>query len=95
MELPISFIHKPPSEYYYETTTFKRNVHAIWLCRNSNYSLIGRSSRTIWGFYNSTKGKYYSPVTSTKQGDPVEIDRTTPYSAMVRHLNPLETLLYG
>ena len=28
-------------------------------------------------------------------GNPVDIDRTTPYSAMVRNYNPLESVLYG
>ncbi len=87
--------HNPPEGYYYETTNFKRNVFAIWICRDSSYSLINRSSKSIWGFYNPTKRQYYSPITSTKQGSPVELSQTTPYSAMVLNLNPLETLLYG
>ena len=95
MELPPSFIHLPPDEYNYETTTFKRNVLAIWICRHSSYSLIGRGTRSIWGFYNTRKEQYYSPLTSTKQGNPVDIDRTTPYSAMVPNYNPLESVLYG
>ena len=51
--------------------------------------------RSIWGFFNTKTEEYLSPINSTKQGNPVDIHRTTPYSAMVPDLNPLEIVLYG
>jgi hypothetical protein len=87
--------HEAPEGYFYEVKTFKRNVVSIWLCSNTRSYFTDRIRLpTIWGFYNTRKRQYYSPLTSTKQGDPVEIDRTTPYSAMVPKLNPLEMALY-
>ena len=96
MELPVSFIHHPPENCNYEIKSFKRNLLAIWLLDYSYYNYTDNSPiKTIWGFYNSRKEQYYSPINSTKQGDSVDIHRTTPYSAMVRKLNPLEMALYG
>ena len=95
MELPVSFIHHPPENCNYEIKSFKRNLLAIWLLDYSYYNYTSNSPiKTIWGFYNSRKEQYYSPINSTKQGDPVDIHITTPYSAMVIKRNPLETLLY-
>ena len=95
MELPVSFIHHPPENCNYEIKSFKRNLLAIWLLDYSYYNYTNISPiKTIWGFYNSRKEQYYSPINSTKQGDPVDIHTTTPYSAMVIKRNPLEMLLY-
>ena len=95
MELPVSFIHHPPENCNYEIKSFKRNLLAIWLLDYSYYHYTDNSPiKTIWGFYNSRKEQYYSPINSTKQGDPVDIHTTTPYSAMVIKRNPLEMLLY-
>ena len=96
MELPVSFIHHPPDNCNYETKHFRVHVISIWLCdfNHFNYTDV-RPIKTIWGFYNTRKEQYYSPLTSTKQGDPVDIYKTTPYSAMVPNLNPLESVLYG
>ncbi len=96
LELPPSFIHLPPEGYTYEVLPHKSNVIGIWT--NSTYRFEhngGLPSHCIWGFYNTREGQYYSPINSTKQGDSVDIHRTTPYSAMVRKLNPLEMALYG
>jgi len=95
MELPVSFIHHPPENCNYEIKSFKRNLLAIWLLDYSYYNYTSNSPiKTIWGFYNSRKEQYYSPINSTKQGNPVDIHTTTPYSAMVIKRNPLEMLLY-
>ena len=95
MELPVSFIHHPPENCNYEIKSFKRNLLAIWLLDYSYYNYTNISPiKTIWGFYNSRKEQYYSPINSTKQGDPVDIHTTTPSTAMVIKRNPLEMLLY-
>ena len=91
--LPFDFPHQPPKECEYKVQPFKRNIIAIWL-HNYTVTLSGNPySPTIWGFYSTKKGQYYSPITSTEQGNQVNLNRTTPYSAMVRNLNPLELAL--
>ena len=95
MELPVSFIHHPPENCNYEIKNFRLHIISIWLCDYSYFNYTDRTPiRTIWGFYNTRKEQYYSPLTSTKQGDSVDIHTTTPYSAMVIKRNPLEMLLY-
>ena len=95
MELPPTFIHHPPENYSYEVSSFKRNLISIWILNHSNFTYTNSTPRAIWGFYNTKTAQYLAPINSTKQGNPVDIHRTSPYSAMVPKLNPLETLLYG
>ena len=89
-DLPHDFPHQPPENYSYEVTQFKSNVLAIWLRDHREYSYTTDDVRTIWGFYNTKTGLYSSPINSTKQGDPVDIKDTRPYTAMQLNLNPLE-----
>ena len=96
LELPPTFIHQPPENCSYEVSPFKRNLISIWLLNSTYFHYCdGTAPPTIWGFYNTKTEQYLAPINSTKQGNPVDIHRTTPYSAMVPKLNPLETLLYG
>jgi hypothetical protein len=46
-------------------------------------------SYCIWGFYNTKEQQYYAPINSTKQGNKVDVNDTTPYTAMPLNLNPL------
>ena len=96
IELPYDFPHVAPKGMYYEQTEFKRNVIAIWIHyeRRFNYNL-GDPVRCIWGFWCSKTGKYYAPVNSKTVGDVVKLEDTTPYSAMIPNLNPLERVLFG
>jgi len=96
IELPYDFPHVAPKGMYYEQTEFKRNVIAIWIHyeRRFNYNL-GDPVRCIWGFYDTKKQCYYAPINSTKQGNQVDIESTTPYSSMQLNLNPLEYALYA
>ena len=79
----IEFPHKAPKGYHYEQTDFKRNVVAIWIHydRRFDYNL-GDAVRCIWGFYNTKTKKYHAPVNSKTVGDVVNIEDTSPYSAM-------------
>ena len=90
-ELPPTFCHQPPQGMYYEQTEFKRNVVAIWIHyrRRFDYNL-GDSVRCIWGFYNTKTREYHSPINSSTVGSVVDIKRTSPYSAMIPNLSPLE-----
>lgn len=79
----VEFPHKAPKGYSYEFEEFKLNVQAIWLRHNCTYDYnLGKSVRTIWGFYNSKRKAYFSPINSKSVGKLVDINRTTPYTAM-------------
>lgn len=88
----IEFPHKAPKGMYYEYEEFKRNVTAIWICydREFDYNL-GKPVKCIWGFYDSKKRTYFSPVNSKTIGKCVSIDDTTPYTAMQLKRTPLES----
>jgi ribosomal protein S17 len=75
--------HKAPEGYHYERTDFKSNVIAIWIHfdRRFDYNL-GDTVRCIWGFYNTKTRQFYAPKNSTTIGSVVDINKTTPYSAM-------------
>ena len=93
-ELPASFIHRPPEGYYYRTLQFKRHVLSIWTVHQHGFNYNSHDeSVCIWGFYNTKTDTYYAPINSVKQGDQVDINKTTPYSAMQLKLNPLEQCL--
>ena len=86
------FPHKPPKGYSYEYAEFKRNVIAVWLLCNRQFDYnLGTPTRTIWGFYNSKTKDYHSPVNSKTVGKCVRIEQTSPYSAMIPNLTPLES----
>lgn len=85
------FPHSAPEGMYYEQTEFKRNVIAIWIHyqRRFDYNL-GDSVRCIWGFYNTKTKSYHSPINSSTVGSVVDIECTSPYSAMILKRTPLE-----
>jgi hypothetical protein len=89
LELPPDFIHEEPKGYSYYVREFKRNVVSIWLLHHATYSYSSDPVSTIWGFYNTKKRCYLSPINSTKCGTQVDICNTTPYTAMSLKLNPL------
>jgi len=92
----IEFPHKPPEGYSYETKQHKINMVSIWLCHHYPYVYSSNQRvSTIWGFYNTKKRCYYSPATSSQQGDTVDVSQTTAYSAIIPQYNPLEALLYS
>jgi ribosomal protein S17 len=79
----IEFPHKAPKGYHYEQTDFKRNVVAIWIHYDRRFVYnLGDAVRCIWGFYNTKTKKYHAPVNSKTVGDVVNIEDTSPYSAM-------------
>jgi len=93
MELPPDFIHEPPKNYTYEVESFRRNVLRIWCCNHTKFNYnSGAISKTIWGFYNTKQRTYFAPINSKKCGAVVNIDSTTPYTAMQLNLKGLESL---
>jgi hypothetical protein len=94
MELPNDFPHIAPEGYRYETLQFKRNLVSIWIVHCTGFTYNGHTeSYSIWGFYDTKTGTYYAPINSKTKGKIVDIEDTTPYSAMQLNLNPLEVLL--
>ena len=95
LELPPDFIHEPPKGYHYEVESFRRNVYRIFIVNDGTFTYTDVAPKSIWGFYDVKKRRYSAPINSTKQGDPVDINNTRPYTAMQLNLNPLEAALYG
>lgn len=88
IELP----HIAPEGFSYETESFKRNVVAIWIHNHRRFSYNnGGTARSIWGFYNQKTKQFHSPINSKTIGDVVDLDQTTPYSAMTLKRTPLES----
>ena len=95
-ELPPDFPHSPPKDYKYKVQRKNTSVLSIWTVYQGEYVYnVGEESICIWGFYNPKKQQYYAPINSTKVGDKVSVNDTSPYSAMKKNLNPLEALLYS
>ena len=89
-DLP-NFYTSAPEGYYYEIEDFKRDIVSIWLCSRSTFTYNNNEpSRSIWGFYSISKGKYYSPVNSKTIGAEVDIQLTRKWSAMPILRSPLE-----
>ena len=94
--LPDDFPHKPPKGYRYATLQFKRNVVSIWTVHQHGFVYNGHTEcYCIWGFYNTKEQQYYAPINSSKIGNKVDVNDTTPYTAMPLNLNPLEYALYA
>lgn len=91
-DLTISdFPHTPPDGYTYEFEEVNRSLIGIWLRHQQVYDYnLGKSVRSIWGFYHPKRKEYYAPINSTKKGDVVPISQTRPYTAMQLKITPLE-----
>lgn len=76
--------HSAPSTYHYKfERDFKQNFVAIWLYHNCRYDYnLGKETKSIWGFYNTKTKEFYSPKNSKTIGRIVNINKTTPYTAM-------------
>jgi hypothetical protein len=87
----VEFPHTAPKGYSYEQVPFKRNVVAIWIHNHRKFSYNnGGTATSIWGFYNTKTKCFHSPINSKTVGNQVNIEDTSPYSAMVPKLSPLE-----
>ena len=94
IELPNNFIHEPPKGYHYEVDQFRRNVHRICIINDGTFSYTDVAPKSVWGFYNTKTMESIHPLlTSPSKEITVDINRTTPYTAMQLNLNPLEQCL--
>ena len=83
VDLIPQFRHKAPEGYSYEVEEFKRNIFSIWLRCNRKFDYnMGKPTRTIWGFYDYKKCRFYSPVNSSTVGKEVDFSDTRNYTAM-------------
>ena len=101
-ELPPDFPHKPPKDYSYEVESFRSNVLRIWIINHGTFSYTDTAPRSVWGFVKTKHGRkgsttttYHAPINANRVGKVVDIENTTPYSAMQLNLNPLESALYN
>ena len=93
--LPVEFIHTPPEGYHYEVQKFgSTNMDSIWIVHERSYVYTDQPVRCIWGFFDKGKRRFYSPINSKRKGNQVDIKLTTPYSAMLTNMTPLERAFY-
>lgn len=88
----VEFPHKAPKHYSYEFETWNASTIRIMLCchRQFDYNLGARTS-TVWGFYKPKKRIYLAPMNAKTIGKQVDIENTTPYTAMPLKRTPLES----
>jgi hypothetical protein len=86
--------HTPPKGFTYEIERFNSTFFSIWICNHNEFSYTHKTPKSIWGFYNSKTKLYHSPIDCKKVGSQVNLSDTTPYSAMILKLNPLEQCMY-
>ena len=84
----IEFPHVPPQGYSYDFDTPKRNIVRVWCVNHREFSYTSEQVRSVWGFYKPKTKQYYAPKNSKQVGEVVDINNTTPYSAM-QILKPL------
>lgn len=87
----MNFPHITPPGYEYWQEEFNSTLTRIWL-KNIGTEFTYRQTppSTIWGFYDNKKKCFISPINHKKPGKVVDIKHTSPYTAMVSNLTPLE-----
>jgi hypothetical protein len=87
----VEFPHKAPKDYSYEFENWNASTIRIMLCchREFDYNL-GARTKTVWGFYKPKKRIYLAPVNAKTIGKQVDINNTTPYTAMPLNMTVLE-----
>ena len=87
----MEFPYEAPKGFEYWTEDFTKTTVRIWI-RNLDSFVYngGKYPSSVWGFYNRRTKKYHAPINFKRRGDVVNIDDTTPYSAMQLNLTPLE-----
>ena len=87
----VDFPHSAPPGHYFEYEEFKNNVLRIWLCNTHQFDYnLGARTKTVWGFYNSKRKKYYAPINVKTVGKEVDIKSTRNYTAMQLKQSPLD-----
>jgi hypothetical protein len=85
------FSHKAPKGYSYEFEQYNTRTVRIMLRHHAQYDYnLGKSVATVWGFYAPKKRVYHAPINATSIGKEIDIQNTTPYTAMPIQQTALE-----
>ena len=90
--------HRGVEGYEYVMDDFNKTTKRIWIVNHSRefqYREGAGPPKSVWGFYRPSSKKYYAPINSKKIGKEVRIEETSPFTAMQKNYNPLESALYG
>lgn len=92
----VDFPHTAPEGYSYEFEQYNSKTIRIMLrCHRVFDYNNGKSTSTVWGFYNPKKSEYYSPINATAIGSCVDINSTRPWTSMPIKMTPLEAAFNG
>ena len=92
------FFHRGIDGFENVMDDFNKTTKRIWLINHTQvfqYREGAGQPRTIWGFYKPKTKEYFAPINSKRIGKKVDIRDTSPYTAMQKNFNPLESVLYG
>ena len=91
MNQEVPFNHSSPKGYFYSFEEYKSGVISIWLNNTHKFDYnLGKPTRTVWGFYNFKKCKFFAPINSKTMGKEVEFKNTRNYTAMQIKQSPLD-----
>ena len=88
--IKMKFPHKAPFGYEYWSDEYSKTITRIWIRNLGQFSYTDEQPSSVWGFFNRKTKQFIAPVNPKKPGKVVDINDTTPYSAMQLNLNPLE-----
>jgi len=90
--------HRGIDGFEYVMDDFNKTTKRIWIVnhtREFQYREGAGPPRSVWGFYKPKTKEYFAPINSKRIGKKVRIEDTSPYTAMQKNYNPLESVLYG
>ena len=90
--------HRGVDGYEYVIDDFNKSTKRIWIINHTQEFVYREGAgppRSVWGFYKPKTKEYFAPINSKKIGKKVRIEDTSPFTAMQKNFNPLESVLYG
>ena len=86
----MKYPHKAPTGYEYWSDSYSKTIDRIWIRNLGVFTYTEEQPSSVWGFFNKKTGEYIAPINWKKPGKVVEVEDTSPYSAMPLKLTPLE-----
>tara|TARA_B100000925_G_scaffold38031_1_gene24933 strand:- start:1597 stop:1878 length:282 start_codon:yes stop_codon:yes gene_type:complete len=86
----MKFPHKAPKGYEYWSDDYSKTIKRIWIRNLGTFTYTQEQPSAVWGFFNRKTGQFISPINWKKPGKVVDINDTSPYTAMPLNLTPLE-----
>ena len=86
----MEFPHKAPQGYEYWSDDYSKTIKRIWIRNLGTFTYTQEQPSAVWGFFNRKTGQFISPINWKKPGKVVDINDTSPYTAMPLNLTPLE-----